>query len=120
MKIFFPRGRAARRMTAIVVAAGALAAFLPCLWNGFVNWDDPINFLQNPFYRGLARTNLAWMFTTLRLGHYIPVTWLTLGADYVVWGMNPFGYHLTNILFHAANAVLLLYVLQKLFFEPAD
>jgi Flp pilus assembly protein TadD len=40
------------------------------------------------------------------MGHWIPVTWLTFGLDHALWGMNAFGYHLTNILLHAANAVL--------------
>jgi tetratricopeptide (TPR) repeat protein len=54
------------------------------------------------------------MFTTALSGHWIPVTWLTLGADYVVWGMHPLGYHLTSLLLHAANAVLLLLVARRL------
>jgi protein O-mannosyl-transferase len=40
------------------------------------------------------------------MGHWIPVTWLTFGVDHAIWGMNAFGYHLTNVLLHAANAVL--------------
>jgi hypothetical protein len=82
-----------------------LAAFLGVLQSGFVNWDDPANFLDNPRYRGLGPAQLAWMFTTFHMGHYIPLTWLTLGADYLLWGMNPRGYHLTSLLFHAATAL---------------
>jgi protein O-mannosyl-transferase len=44
------------------------------------------------------------------MGHWIPVTWLSFGVDHALWGMNAFGYHLTNILLHAANAGL-VYVL---------
>src|SRR5262245_62612926 len=44
------------------------------------------------------------------MGHWIPVALLSFSLDYAVWGMNPFGYHLTNVLLHAANSVL-LYVL---------
>jgi len=40
------------------------------------------------------------------MGHWIPVTWLTFGVDHALWGMNAFGYHLTNILLHAASAAL--------------
>jgi tetratricopeptide (TPR) repeat protein len=40
------------------------------------------------------------------MGHWIPVTWLTFGLDHALWGMDPFGYHLTNVLLHAANAAL--------------
>jgi 4-amino-4-deoxy-L-arabinose transferase-like glycosyltransferase len=91
-----------------------LAAFLGVLQNGFVNWDDPVNFLDNPRYRGLGVSQLAWMFTTFHMGHYIPLTWLTLGADYLVWGMNPKGYHLTSLLFHVATALCVYAVVRRL------
>lgn len=39
------------------------------------------------------------------MGHWIPVTWFTLGLDYALWGMDPRGYHLTSLLFHTATAV---------------
>ena len=48
------------------------------------------------------------------MGHWIPVTWLTLGPDYALWGMNPFGYHLGNLLLHAANAALFYLVARRL------
>src|SRR5207244_4701442 len=53
------------------------------------------------------------MWTT-HLGHSIPLTWMTLGLDYLLWGMNPFGYHLTSLLLHAANAVLFFFVVRRL------
>ena len=93
-----------------LVATLTLVAFLPAIGNGFVNFDDAGNFLDNPFYRGLGWNQLRWMFTSAHKGHYIPVTWLTLGLDHVLWGMNPRGYHLTSLVLHAANATL-FYVL---------
>jgi Flp pilus assembly protein TadD len=92
----------------------SVVPFLPALEAGFVNWDDDTNFLNNPDYRGVGAAQLQWMFTTFLMGHYIPLTWMTLGLDYVVWGMNPFGYHLTNILLHAANAVLFYFIALRL------
>src|SRR5215831_8071799 len=94
----------------VLVATVTLLTFLPALRNDFVNWDDVENFLNNPHYRGLGWTNIRWMLTTAHLGHYIPVTWLTLGLDYVLWGMDPRGYHFTAVLLHALNAGL-VYVL---------
>jgi protein O-mannosyl-transferase len=92
---------------ALAVAALAVIAFLPALGNDFVDWDDEINLTGNPHYRGLGWTQLRWMATSAYvLGHWIPLTWLTFGIDYVLWGMNPVGYHLTNVLLHAANAAL--------------
>ena len=90
-----------------------LGAFLPALRGEFLNWDDDTNFLENPNWRGLGPDPLKWMFTDFS-GHYMPVTWLTLGLDYVVWGMKPFGYHLTSLLFHAANALLFYFCLLRL------
>ncbi len=99
----------------LVVALVALA-FANTLGNGF-NYDDDGNILENPQFRGLGPTQLAWMFTTFHLGHYQPLSWLTLALDYTVWGLNPFGYHLTNLLFHVGNAVLVFLLARR--FLPA-
>jgi len=98
-------------LTALVV----VAAFSSALPGGFQQWDDVVLLVDNPAYRGLGWSNLKWMFTTNLLGHYMPLTWITYGLDYVVWGMNPYGYHLTNIVLHAANAALVYLVAQRLF-----
>ena len=105
-----PAWRAAPLALALVTAV----VFAPVLRAGFVDWDDPINFLENPYYRGLGWRQLRWMLTANVMGHWIPVTWLTLGADFAVWGMNPFGYHLTNLLLHTASAVLFYLVSRRL------
>ena len=97
-----------------LIALVTFAAFLPTLHNQFVNWDDDENFLDNPHYRGLGWTQLRWMWTTFHLGHYIPLTWMTFGLDYRLWGMNPFGYHLTSLLLHAANAVVFFFVVHRI------
>jgi protein O-mannosyl-transferase len=94
------------------VVLATWTAFLPTLSNGFVEWDDYENFVANQNFRGLGCHQLVWMFTTFHMGPYQPLSWLTLGLDYSVWGMNPVGYHLTNVLFHAANAVS-LYILSR-------
>jgi protein O-mannosyl-transferase len=103
-----------RVVPSVVVLAVTAAVFSPALWNGFVDWDDNVNFLANPHYRGLGLAQIQWMFTSAISGHWIPLTWLTLGADYVVWGMNPLGYHLTNVLLHALNGVLLFVLARRL------
>jgi tetratricopeptide (TPR) repeat protein len=101
-----------------VIPAGVilvtLAACFPALSNGFVNWDDDRNFLTNPAYRGLGWAQLRWMFTTFHLGPYQPLSWMTLGLDYLVWGMNPRGYHLTSVLLHVANAGLFYALVLRL------
>src|SRR2546422_8212063 len=109
-----PRRWISQRAVPALLALASFVVFLPALGAGFVNWDDDQNFLENPNYRGLGADQLRWMFTTFLMGHYIPLTWVTLGLDYVVWGMNPAGYHLTNLLLHAANAVLLYLIALRL------
>jgi len=104
----------AARILPAAIAIATFAAFLPALSGEFLNWDDGANFLDNPNYRGLGPAQLRWMATTFLLGHYHPLTWLTFGIDYAIWGMNPVGYHLTSLLFHAANAVLLYFVILRL------
>ena len=94
----------------VLIALASAVPFLPALHNGFVNWDDVQNFLENPYYRGLGWTQLKWMFTTLFPPPYQPLSWLTFGADYCLWGLDPMGYHLTNIALHAANAVLFFFI----------
>ena len=99
---------------AIAVAAISVVPFLPALSGEFLNWDDLGNFLENPHYRGLGPANLHWMFTESWHGHYVPLTWLTHGLDYVLWGMDPRGYHAVNLLLHAVNAILVFLLTLQL------
>ena len=89
----------------LVVALVTLGTFASTVDNDFVCWDDGQNFLENSYYRGLSWSHLTWMWTTAHMGHYMPVTWLTLGLDYEIWGLDPAGYHLTSLLLHSAVAV---------------
>jgi len=95
-----------------------LVVLAPALWNDFV-WDDYFNIVSNANYRGLGPEQLRWMFTNTLLSHWIPVTWLTFALDYLVWGMHPAGYHLTNLLLHAANAWLVALIAWRLIIVAA-
>ncbi|HUG35413.1 MAG TPA: tetratricopeptide repeat protein, partial [Candidatus Limnocylindrales bacterium] len=97
-----------------VVAAITVIPFLPALQAGFVNWDDQTNFLNNPHFRGLGWTHLKWMFTTTLLAVYAPLAWLTLGVNHALGGMDPWGYHLGNLLIHAASGGVLYLVARRL------
>src|SRR6266849_2594535 len=88
--------------------------FLPALRGDFLNWDDSVNFVANPYYRGLGWAQIKWMLTATLMGHYIPVTWLSLGLNYALGGMNPWGYHLGNLILHAANATLVYLIARRL------
>lgn len=100
---------------ALALALLVFAAFWPALSADFVNWDDPRNFLDNPNYRGLGPEQVTWMFTSYHMAHWHPLTWLTLGLDYVLWGMKPAGYHLTSVLIHAMSAAAAFVCARLLF-----
>jgi protein O-mannosyl-transferase len=107
------RKHALRHLGALVIVVAPLAVFRGALANGFV-WDDYFNFVVNRAYRGVGWAELSWMFNSAQLSHWIPITWMTLGLDYVVWGMAPAGYHLTNLLFHSANAWVFYLVARRI------
>jgi len=104
----------ARWLFPLLIVALSIVAFLPALPHEFLNWDDTKNYVDNPDYRGLGLSQLHWMFTAFHMGHYIPVTWITFGLDYLLWGMNPAGYHLTSVLFHAATALGVYFLSARL------
>ncbi len=99
---------------ALLIALATIAAFLPALGNGFVSWDDIASFLDNPHYRGLGWAQVKWAFTTFHMGLYMPLSWLTLGLDYVLWGMNPVGYHLSSLLLHGATSLAFYFLSFRL------
>jgi tetratricopeptide (TPR) repeat protein len=102
------------RLLAPLVFVAAFAAFIPSLDGQFVNWDDPVNFVGNEHFRGLGWAQLKWMWTATLLGHWIPLTWMSLGLNYVLGGMNPWGYHLGNMLLHAGGATVFYLVARRL------
>lgn len=110
--------RSSGRLLIIALIAVALVAplpFLPALENGFAEWwDDTAMLVENLAFREITPASLHWMFSTFLLGHYQPLSWLTLAVDYQVWGMNPRGYHVTNLLLHGVNAALFLVLLVRL------
>lgn len=101
--LFFKKEKYFSYIVFILVAI----AFIPSLFNGFVDWDDLPLIILNDDFKGLGIQNLKWMFTTFHMSHYQPLSWLSLAIDWKLWGMNPFGYHLTNVLLHAASAAFL-------------
>jgi tetratricopeptide (TPR) repeat protein len=103
-----------RYLLACLVAGITFVVFSSALQNDFVNWDDESFLVNNLNYRGLGWEQLRWMFTTFHMGPYQPLSWMSLGLDYLIWGMNPVGYHLTNLILHAANAALFYFICRRL------
>jgi hypothetical protein len=109
------RGEATRWSLALGVAALTLIPFLPALAGEFVDFDDIYNFTLNAAYRGFGPRQLVWMLGVEPTQRFWgPLSWLTLAADWSVWGLEPWGYHLTNLLLHAATAAVFLLVAERL------
>jgi len=112
--------RAARWGLAALILAAVFAAFAPALRAGFVNWDDGRTLLENPSFRGLGPAHLEWMATTGRMGHYQPLSWLSLAVDHALWGLGApphpeaAGYHATSVALHALAAVAFFFVAFRL------
>jgi hypothetical protein len=93
----------------------AVILFFPTTSFDFqVTWDDGAYVLNNPHITGFTLANLISLFDRPYVGLYNPVQMLTYMVDYKVWGLNPFGYHLSNVLIHSANVVLAFFVLHRL------
>ena len=99
----------------LLLAAATLAVYWPVVHCDFLNYDDPDYFTSNPHVlTGLTPGNVVWAFTTGHASNWHPLTWLSLMLDAQLFGKGPAGPHLTNLLFHAANAVLLFLLLRRL------
>lgn len=74
----------------------------------FISFDDPLYVTENTnIHQGLTIDSISKAFTDPHAGFWIPLTWISFMADYELSGLNPSQYHLTNILLHCANVLLL-------------
>ena len=96
----------------VLITAGAYHSVLR---SGFIAYDDDKFVSDNPLLKaGLPVAGIKWAFTTFYQANWHPLTWLSYMVDKGLYGLNPMGFHLTNLLFHLANTVLLLVVLRRM------
>ena len=101
-------------LAAGIVFACACAVFWPTLRFSFLNWDDPVYVLKNPWIRDLSWENARAIFTRPYFQNFLPMHLLSYMLDHALWGLNPRGYHLTSVLLHGLNSVLCLLVVRRL------
>ncbi len=90
-------------------------AYWPALFYGFVDYDDNVYVFENSHVQsGLSLAGLRWAWTTAHANFWHPVTWLSHMLDCQLYGLKAAGHHLTSLLLHAANALLLLAVLKRM------
>lgn len=79
----------------------------------FVSYDDDVYVVSNARVQsGLSWRNAGWAFASASAANWHPLTWLSHMADVQLFGLNPAGHHLTSLLVHVANVLLLFWVLQ--------
>jgi hypothetical protein len=85
------------------------------LHHDFVNYDDEDYVSQNAqVSRGLTLEGIVWAFTHMHSANWHPLTWISHMVDCQLYGLNPGGHHFTNLLLHAANAILLFFLLRQM------
>lgn len=106
----------------LLLLAPMALAYASALSNGFV-YDDHFEIAHNPRIRSLQDLT-TYFVRPVKQGsiteqtsqyHYRPLLWLSFLVDYKLWGLRPFGYHLTSVLLHLINAGLLYLLLFRLF-----
>lgn len=102
-------------LRAVAIAILTIAVYVPAFHCGFVNFDDHTYVTENPHVLGgFTFENILWAFTTLFAANWHPLTWLSLQLDATMWTGDAAGYHLTNVLIHAANTSLVYLLLFRM------
>jgi tetratricopeptide (TPR) repeat protein len=91
------------------------AVFWPVTGHDFVNYDDDQYVTENRQVRqGVTLQGVRWAFATFQAGNWHPLTWLSHMLDVTFYGLDPAGHHLTNLLIHGLNVLLLFVVLLRM------
>jgi tetratricopeptide (TPR) repeat protein len=92
-----------------------LAIYWPATTHGFMLLDDGLYVSENPHVTGgLSPAQVEWAFTSAYASNWHPLTWLSHMVDCSIFGLYPGGHHLTNIILHALNTLLLFLALKRL------
>jgi protein O-mannosyl-transferase len=98
----------------LILFAATLLLYLPDLNSAFVNYDDPAYVTSNAHVlRGLSLNNIRWALTATIEANWHPLTWISHMADVQLFGVSPRGHHLTSVLLHGINVILLFLLLQS-------
>ncbi len=90
------------------------AVFYPSLNCGFTNWDDTHLILENTLIRSLDWENLKLMFGDFYVANYQPLTLVSWAIDYQLFDLDPFGFHLVNVILHLLNVLLVFIFIRHL------
>jgi protein O-mannosyl-transferase len=99
---------------ALAAAILTFLVFLPALGNEFVNFDDSQFIYENKYITQMDSEFFRWIFSNKET-QWSPLRWISHAIDYKIWGLNPFGHHLTSIIIHSFNTFLVVVLIARLF-----
>ncbi len=99
----------------LALACATFAVYWQVLFCEFITFDDPHYVTDNQYVRtGFTRSNIKWAFTPAVFGYWHPLTWLSHMLDCHLFGVSPVMHHLSNLLIHIANSLLLFLVFRRM------
>lgn len=99
----------------LVLTLAVLVVYGQVRDHAFITYDDYEYVVENPHVRyGLNREGILWAFTSVHASNWHPLTWLSHMLDCELYGLNPSGHHLNNVLFHIANTLFLFLLLRRM------
>lgn len=109
------RGIRAELLICLMLALATLSVYWQVRNYEFVMFDDDVYIIENPHVRtGLSLENIAWAFAATYASNWHPLTWLSHMLDVQLYGMHPGQHHLTNVLLHLINTLILFLVLRQM------
>jgi Flp pilus assembly protein TadD len=102
-------------LTCLLLALMTLGVYWPVIHCEFINFDDTDYVTKNLHVRtGLSWDNVRWAATVRYAGNWHPLTWISHMLDCQLYGLNPAGHHVTNLLLHTANSILIFLILRRM------
>ena len=102
-------------LVSLLLTIATIALYWPVGSHPFVAYDDTFYVVDNPnVTAGLSWNAARWAFTTFHAGNWHPLAWVSHMLDWQLYGAKAWGHHLTNVLLHAANTVLLFLALRRM------
>jgi len=98
----------------IILLIAGVVTFSPILENGFTNWDDQAQLLDNPLVREFSVRNLGKIFTTPVVSEYHPLVTAIFSLEYHLFGPNPLPFHLHSLVLHLLNGCLVFFLFSRL------
>jgi tetratricopeptide (TPR) repeat protein len=102
-------------MWPVLIAVVSIIAYSQIFKADFTNWDDPKYIDENPLIMNFGWESIKQIFSGFYMGHYHPLTMISIAFDHLIFSNNATGYHITNLILHIFNSILVFLIIDKLF-----